>query len=260
MRDVATLIHMPPKRKTETCARHGKFESLCHLGSIWTRCPACAAEKAQQAEQEQQKRLQAERVAVWQRRVNEAGIPERFRDRSLDGYEVHCDGQRQALAFARSYADGFDEALRTGRSALFVGGPGTGKTHLAAGIGLQIMRHGRSVLFTTVLRALRRIKDTWTAGSLQTESAAVESLVFPDLLILDEVGAHFGSDTERLLLFDVLNERYEKRRPMLLLSNLPLDGVKAFLGERLFDRLQEDGGEAVAFDWKSWRSGRKEFA
>jgi DNA replication protein DnaC len=78
-------------------------------------------------------------------------------------------------------------------------------------------------------------------------------MVFPDLLILDEVGVQFGSDTEKLLLFDVLNERYEQRKPTLLLSNLALDGVKAFLGERIYDRLREDGAEAVVFDWDSWR-------
>ena len=64
----------------------------------------------------------------------------------------------------------------------------------------------------------------------------------------------FGSDTEKLILFDVLNERYEKRRPTLLLSNLVVDDVQAYLGERIFDRLREDGGEAVAFDWESHRA------
>ena len=83
--------------------------------------------------------------------------------------------------------------------------------------------------------------------------------MFPELLILDEVGVQFGSETEKLMLFDVLNERYEKRKPCVLLSNLAIDDVKAFLGERVFDRLREDGGEAVAFDWESYR-GRKQEA
>lgn len=89
--------------------------------------------------------------------------------------------------------------------------------------------------------------------------------MFPDLLILDEVGVQFGSDTERLLLFDILNERYERRRPTILMSNLALDdaeeggrvvpGIKSYLGERVFDRLREDGGQSVVFDWPSHRKG-----
>ena len=81
-----------------------------------------------------------------------------------------------------------------------------------------------------------------------------------DLLILDEVGVQFGSDTEKLILFDVLNERYEKRRPTLVLSNLSLPDVEQYLGERIFDRLREDGGEAVVFDWESHRGNVQEAA
>lgn len=51
----------------------------------------------------------------------------------------------------------------------------------------------------------------------------------------------------------MLNERYEKRRPTLMLSNLGLDDVRAFLGDRIFDRLREDGGESIVFDWESYR-------
>lgn len=114
-------------------------------------------------------------------------------------------------------------------------------------------RDSRPVLFTTVMRAVRSVKDTWDRGAEKSEAQAVAALVFPDLLILDEVGVQFGSETEKLILFDVLNERCEKRRPTLLLSNFGVDEVQAYLGERIFDRLREDGGEAVAFDWESYR-------
>ena len=76
----------------------------------------------------------------------------------------------------------------------------------------------------------------------------------PDLLILDEVGVQFGTETEKNLLFDVLNERYEKRKSTLLLSNLPLNEVRAYLGERVFDRMREDGGDVVTFGWESQRA------
>lgn len=71
--------------------------------------------------------------------------------------------------------------------------------------------------------------------------------------MLDEVGVQFGSETEKLMLFDVLNERYEERRSTILLSNLDLNGVKGFLGERVFDRIREDGGQYIPFDWESFR-------
>jgi DNA replication protein DnaC len=118
------------------------------------------------------------------------------------------------------------------------------------------MERGRTVLFTTVMRALRRVKDTWGRDSRESQSEAIAALGFPDLLILDEVGVQFGSDAEKLLLFDILNERYERRRPTILMSNLPLDEVSAYLGERVFDRLREDGGEFISFTWESYRKSR----
>lgn len=243
-----------PKTKPAVCETHGEYESRCLFGSIWSKCPTCSAETVAKEREAAEARERAERLAAWQRKIGDAGIPERFRDRRLETFAARTDAQRRALDFARGYADGFDAALASGRSALFIGRVGTGKTHLAVGIGMQIMeRDARSVLFTTVMRAIRRVKDTWGRNSAVSESEAIATLVFPDLLILDEVGVQFGSDTEKLILFDVLNERYEKRRPTLMLSNLGLDDVRAFLGERIFDRLREDGGESIPFDWDSYR-------
>jgi DNA replication protein DnaC len=128
---------------------------------------------------------------------------------------------------------------------------------LAAGIGLRIMgAENRTVLFTTVMRAVRRVKDTWTKGSAETETQAIAAMTYPDLLILDEVGVQFGSEFEKNIMFDVLNERYEKRRPTILLSNLTKDELVGFLGERVYDRMKEDNGKFVAFDWESYR-GKK---
>ncbi len=255
MKSIADLgLHAQPKTKPAVCEQHGEFESRCFIGSIWSKCPACTDERAQREAAEEQARERERRRAAWQLKIGESGIPERFQSRTLQTFAAESDAQRAALTFAQRYADTFDDVLDTGRSALFVGRPGTGKTHLAAGIGLQVMRdQNRTVLFTTVMRAVRRVKDSWTKGSTESESQAIAALSFPDLLILDEVGVQFGSDFEKNMLFDVLNERYEKRRPTILLSNLPVEEVTGYLGERVVDRIREDGGRIVRFTWESHR-------
>jgi DNA replication protein DnaC len=56
-------------------------------------------------------------------------------------------------------------------------------------------------------------------------------------------------------MFDVINRRYRDLHPTILLSNLDRDGLRAYLGERSFDRLRE-GGIVVPFDWESYRGRR----
>ncbi|WP_170935948.1 ATP-binding protein [Pandoraea sp. PE-S2R-1] len=247
-------LHNPPLERAALCDVHGEYVARCFIGKVWLGCPACSTEREERESAEAEAKARADRLRAWQRKIGDSGIPERFHDRRLSTYRVDVAGQRTALEFAEDYAANFDEVLRTGRCAIFIGKRGTGKTHLAAGIGLHIMeRDNRSVYFTTVLRAIRGVKDTWTRGSTVSESQAIAALVFPDLLILDEVGVQFGSEVEKTILFDIMNERYEKRHPTILLSNLPPKEVEQYLGERVYDRLREDGGRAIVFDWESER-------
>ena len=81
----------------------------------------------------------------------------------------------------------------------------------------------------------------------------IHRLIHLDLLILDEVGMQFGSDAERLLLFDVLNGRYEELKPTVLIGNLAVDALPDYLDIRLLDRLRENGGVVVPFTWSSER-------
>ena len=255
MKSVQQMMEDLPKEERQ-CESHGVYTSVNYIGNVWSRCPECTKEENRREEERQARLERMESRRRWESRLGESGIPPRFQDRTLDRFVATHPAQERALEFARKYADQFNDVAQVGRCALFVGRPGTGKTHLAAGIGLQIMKDGRSVLFTTVMRAVRRVKDSWGRGSTESESQAISALTYPDLLILDEVGVQFGSDFERNTLFDVLNERYEKRKPTILLSNLPKDELVGFLGERVFDRMREDGGQFIPFDWDSYRAKR----
>lgn len=169
-----TGFHTPPLTRPAACEMHGEYEAHCYLGDVWTGCPTCAAEEKAREQADADAKVRADAVARWQRKIGEAGIPERFCDRRLATYAAKLPGQKRALEFATAYAAQFAEIRKTGRSALFIGLTGTGKTHLAVGIGLEVMeRHGAAVLFTSVMRAVRRIKDTWTRDSRKSESEAI---------------------------------------------------------------------------------------
>ena len=129
------------------CETHGEYTSKNFLGAHWTACPVCTEEQKQaEAEQEAEKAIEQERKRRelrWRAKLGGASIPERFRDRTLESYKAETPGQEKALAFAKEYAENFDQVMETGRCAIFVGKPGTGKTHLAIGIALHIMKQDR---------------------------------------------------------------------------------------------------------------------
>jgi len=250
------LINKDRPTEERKCLKHGAYTSTNFLGEHWTECPKCMIER-RDAEAKLQiardKKAEVERKQRrWAGKIGSAAIPERFKDRTLDNYIAKTSGQKKALAFAKDYAKNFDQVIKTGRSAIFVGKPGTGKTHLAIGIALSIMQQQRSTVFVTVQRLIRRVKDSWHTKA-ETESEVIDAFASPDLLILDEVGVQFGSEFEKQLLFDVLNERYEKLKPSILLSNIPSEQLGDYLGERVTDRLRENGGALIGFNWDSHR-------
>ena len=243
---------------TQTCERHGDYQAPAPirrplLGRIVTVCPTCAAEEQATAAAAAEAHRAAQDCRHWADRLDAAKVPPRFRDRTLDAYTAAGEGQRAALAFARTYAGDWSTIRETGRSAMFCGLPGTGKTHLAAGIALAWISAGASVRWSTVQGLVREIKDAWRADADRSERQVVAGYVEADLLVLDELGVQFGSAFEKDLLFGLLNDRYEHRRPCLLLTNLPRDAALELLGDRVADRLREDGGRVLVFDWQSHR-------
>lgn len=63
----------------------------------------------------------------------------------------------------------------------------------------------------------------------------------------------FGSETEKLILFEILNGRYEHVLPTILISNLTETELIQYIGTRCHDRLQEGGGASLSFLWESYR-------
>jgi DNA replication protein DnaC len=239
-----------------TCGVHGEYTSMLVRGA-WSGCVSCdlAAERDSLAGENATWRKEL-RAREWNAKLGRAAIPDRFADRRLATYEPACEAAARALGVATAYAENFDEARAKGKCLIFCGDVGTGKTHLAIGIAHAVLEQGRQAVFTSVIRAVRSVKETYAKGAGRTEAQALRDLVEPDLLILDEVGVQFGSDTEKLILFEVINGRYEASRPTIVISNLAVDALEAYLGTRSFDRLREGGGRLVVFDWTSYRARR----
>lgn len=241
--------------RADNCETHGDFQSIAFKFGArvmhWSICPECSRIQKIEKDAAEEKKDADDRQRRLESRLNQSGIPLRYRAKDFASFIADTDEKENALSIAMEFAQNFDIHRAKGTVAVFSGLPGTGKSHLAIAIAQQIMS-GHTALYTSAIDAVRMIRDTWDRKSAQTETQVLKILASIDLLILDEVGVQYGTEAEQVSLFDIIDKRYRDLMPTILLTNQNRVGLKQFLGDRSFDRLREDG-IWVKFDWASHR-------
>lgn len=218
-----------------TCKIHGPFRLRYIEGyQYYFSCPECDKDKQ------------------IKRKYGVAYIPDRFVDRTFDNFNAVTEEQKFVLQQCIEYANRLlTEPKESLGSLILSGNPGTGKTHLACAIANKVLAANKEVLFVSIRQLIKRVRASWDS-EWETEMDVIKRFTKPFLLILDELGVQTGSDNEKQIIFDVINDRYNSFKPMIVISNEDLNGVESYLGIRTFDRLCEKG-TALGFTWESYR-------
>lgn len=118
------------------------------------------------------------------------------------------------------------EYLDKRENILFIGGSGTGKTHIAIALGIAACQQGKKVRFYRVTELITLLLEAKEERQLQRMRTLLSKL---DLLILDELGYVPASKSGAELLFDVISTAYE-RHSVIVTTNLPFENWTEVLG------------------------------
>ena len=141
----------------------------------------------------------------------------------------------------------------TGQNIILAGNPGTGKTHIATGLGLKACMQGYKVYFTTIHRLLTQLRESHSGRTLRQMEIRFEKY---DLVVCDEFG-YISFDKEGAeLLFSHLSLR-AGRKSTIITTNLGFDRWEEIFGDpvltaALVDRLTHKA-YLVNMNGKSYR-------
>jgi DNA replication protein DnaC len=179
------------------------------------------------------------------------GADFRDRDRTLDGFDFDFNKKMNRRLVYDLAAGHF---VIKHEDALFLGPPGTGKSHLAQAIGVAVIQQGHRVLYREAHTLVDELAEAQLAG---TRKATLALLTTVPLLIVDDLGMRKLPASAAEDLLEIVMRRYE-RASTLITSNRPVEDWGKLLGDTaavtaLLDRLLHHA-HVLSCGPRSWRT------
>ena len=148
-----------------------------------------------------------------------------FRDqKTLDDFDWQFNS---SIKKKQVYDLATGRVIREGKGVLWLGPPGTGKSHLCQAIGLQAIKMGFTVLYRSIFDMVR---DLVAEETFIEQDKMLSRYLKPDLLIVDDFGIKHLPRRSGEYFFEIIMRRYETRSTMMT-SNRPLEDWGKLIGD-----------------------------
>lgn len=218
----------------------------------------CEAERLKREEEDAKNREKQRRIEQLQR---SSLLGDRYKNVTFDDTETGVNSMfDEAYRRCKNYCDISSKVLENGYGIYIYGDKGCGKTHLTACMVNELIKQGRPVMFTNFFEIAQIIKNTFNRTN-ESEIDMIEKISNIDFLFIDDLGTEKVSNNgeDNWLqgkIFEILNKRYNNKKPTIFTSNYSLKELISSRGimDKTVDRILEMSSLILKIEGKSYRT------
>ncbi|NME95327.1 ATP-binding protein [Clostridium cochlearium] len=220
-------------QKCKTCGEPIGLEVIL-LGNKLIVPRMCKCKRIVAKEQERKSQAMEKQIRL-QQIFNNSLMTKEFKECSFEKWD-HSLGNKKMYELGIKYTEHFKEMNGKNLGLLIYGTPGNGKTFLSGCIANALIKEFIPVVCVSAIGILDRIKDSFGKYGDEGVQSILNCLDNAEVVIIDDLGTENNTSWSRATMYQIIDARYRKRKPLIVTTNLTMQQLK-----KRYDQNCEDG-------------------
>jgi DNA replication protein DnaC len=184
------------------------------------KCKRKALEQSERISKAREKQTRLKQI------FNNSLMTREFKEFTFENWD-HTLGNEKMYDLGIKYVRSFKKkALKENLGLLVYGNPGNGKTFLSGCIANALIKQFIPVVCVSAIGILERIKNSFGSYGDEGVQSILNCLDNADLVIIDDMGVENNTDWSRATMYQILDSRCRKKKPLMITSNLTMSQLK----------------------------------